>query len=126
MKIMNVWMGLFYLVFSFFKLLNVPGFVGSFQKYDLVAKHNRYYAYLYPWVEVGLGVLYLVNYQILMANIITVAIFTVNLAGVSLSRYRGEQLECACLGSLLNLPLTTVTIVEDTLMIAMGVIGLVG
>lgn len=125
MVAMQLWMGLFYMVFSFFKLINLSGFVTTFQRYDMVAGLIPPYAYVYPFLEVVLGIAYLLGYQITIANIVTIVIFTENLGGVVRSQMKGENLECACLGSLLNLPLSTVTLAEDTLMIVMAILGLV-
>ena len=124
MSTMQIWMGLFYLVFSFFKLLNLRGFVKGFQRYDWLAIWVPVYAYLYPALEIILGMAYLYQYRLHLANIVTVAVFTENLLGVGWAQYQGKQLECACLGSVLQLPLGTVTLLEDLTMIAMGVIGL--
>jgi len=122
---MHLWMGLFYLVFSFFKLLNWRGFIQTFRKYDYLAQVLPAYAFLYPVLEIALGFAYLTEYQVTSANAVTVAVFSENLVSVMASVWRGDQLDCACLGSLLNLPLSYVTITEDTLMIVMGILGLV-
>ena len=42
--------------------------------------------------------------------------------GVVLAVTRGEQLKCACMGTAFNLPMTTVTIVEDLGMAAMAAV----
>ena len=104
LRAMDIWMGLFYLVFSFFKLLNINGFISSFTKYDLLTRVIPIYAWLYPFIEVGLSYLYLSNRYIYIANIITVAVFSENIIGVLYSVYNKQKLHCACLGSVLNLP----------------------
>ena len=124
MQHLNMFMGLFYIVFSFFKLLNLQGFVKTFTKYDPIAIVLPKYGYFYPWIEVLLGLAYLYSYQVLVADIATLTIFSLNLGGVSRSLYLGQELECACLGSMLKLPLTAVTIAEDLMMIIMAIIGL--
>ncbi len=124
-RAMDIWMGLFYLVFSFFKLLNLDGFIKSFRKYDILAKCIWGYALLYPFVEIFLAYMYLTDYYTNLANIITISVFSENILGVILAIYKKQTLHCACLGSILSLPLTTVTIIEDILMISMGFIGLI-
>ena len=124
LRAMDIWMGLLYLVFSFFKLLNINGFITSFTKYDIFTRVIPIYAYLYPFIEIGLSYLYLSNRYIDIANIITVSVFSENIISVLYSIYNKQKLHCACLGSVLNVPLSTVTIIEDLLMISMGIIGL--
>ena len=48
-------MGLFYIVFSFFKFLDLRGFPESFRMYDPLAKAVPAYGWTYPFLELGLG-----------------------------------------------------------------------
>lgn len=116
----HLFMGLFFLVFSFFKLLNINGFVKTFTQYDPIASHINTYGYVYPLLELLLGITYLYQYQVLAADVVTVIVFTINLGGVLHSLYLGKQLQCACMGSVLKVPLTKITIVEDLFMVLMG------
>lgn len=127
MRGMELIMGLFYLIFSFFKLLQLPGFVRQFRKYDLISFYIPQYAYLYPIIEVGLGSVYMWGGQpqILYVNVITLVLFVMNLACVRYALQAGKQLECACLGAILSLPLSTVTVIEDSIMIVMSIIGII-
>jgi len=63
MEAMQHFMAGFFLVFSFFKLLNLKGFAESYVMYDVVAKKIPFWAYSYAFVEVGLGISYLLNYN---------------------------------------------------------------
>ena len=56
---MRYFMGLFLVQFSLFKFFDLPGFVEDFSLYDLIAKRWAVYAWSYPFIELGLGVLYL-------------------------------------------------------------------
>lgn len=124
MRGMEVFMGLFYLIFSFFKLLNLGGFVRQFQKYDPISLVLPIYAYFYPLLEILLGTTYMWGAYITEANAVTLGLFSMNLVGVGVALHQGKQLECACLGSILRLPLSVVTLVEDTAMIIMSILGL--
>jgi hypothetical protein len=56
MQWMRHFMAGFFLVFSFFKLLNLKGFAESYVMYDVLAKQIPAWAYLYAFVELGLGI----------------------------------------------------------------------
>ena len=125
MQWMNQFMAGFFLVFSFFKLLNLKGFAESYAMYDIVAKRIKGYGYLYAFIELGLGVAYLMNVHPLITNLVTVIIMSVSIIGVLQSVLNKKKIKCACLGDVFNLPMSTITIVEDALMIAMSLIMLI-
>lgn len=62
-----------------------------------------------------------VNFEPIVTNAVTVVIMSVSLIGVLQSVLNKKKIQCACLGSVFNLPMSTVTIIEDGLMIAMSV-----
>jgi copper chaperone CopZ len=121
-----IWMGnfmaAFFLTFSFFKLLDVKGFADSYSTYDIVAKRWQGWGYVYPFVELGLGLAYLANFNPLLANEITFVVMTVSIIGVLQSVLNKRKIRCACLGAVFNLPMSTITIIEDALMIGMSVV----
>lgn len=120
MKWMNHFMGGFFLVFSFFKFLDLNGFAESYKMYDIVAKKIPFWAYLYPFVEFGLGLSFLSNIFPLLTNSITFIVMTISIIGVLQAVLNKKKIQCACLGAVFNLPMSTVTIIEDALMIVMS------
>ncbi|TAE30812.1 MAG: heavy-metal-associated domain-containing protein [Cytophagales bacterium] len=120
MRAMNNFMAGFFLVFSFFKLLNVQDFANSYRMYDIVAKAIPGYGLAYPFIELALGVAYLLNWNPLVTNTVTLVVMGVSLIGVVQSVLDKRKIQCACLGAVFNLPMSTVTIVEDSLMMAMA------
>jgi hypothetical protein len=120
MEAMQHFMAGFFLVFSFFKLLNLKGFAESYVMYDVVAKKIPIWAYLYAFVEVGLGISYLLNYNPLITNTCTFVVMSVSILGVLQSVFDNKKIQCAWLGAVFNLPMSTVTIIEDALMIVMS------
>jgi copper chaperone CopZ/uncharacterized membrane protein YphA (DoxX/SURF4 family) len=117
---MQHFMAGFFLVFSFFKLLDVKGFAESYAMYDVIAKRIPAWGYMYPFVELGLGLAFCINYQPKMTNIVTLIVMSVSIIGVLESVLNKKKIQCACLGAVFNLPMSTVTIIEDGLMIAMS------
>lgn len=121
---MQYFMAGFFLVFSFFKMLNLKGFADSYKMYDVVAKQIPAWAYLYAFIELGLGIAYTINFNPFVTNIITLVVMSISIIGVLKSVLNKKKIQCACLGAVFNLPMSTVTIIEDALMIAMSAIML--
>jgi copper chaperone CopZ/uncharacterized membrane protein YphA (DoxX/SURF4 family) len=120
MEWMRHFMAGFFLVFSFFKFLDLKGFAESYAMYDVVAKRIPAWGYVYPFVELGLGLAFCINYQPYLTNIVTLIVMSVSIIGVLQSVLNKKTIQCACLGAVFNLPMSTVTIIEDGLMIAMS------
>ena len=118
-------MGLFYVVFSFFKFLDLKGFPKSFAMYDPLAKVLPVYGWAYPFIELALGLMFLMRFQISAALIITLIILGTTTFGVTRSLLNKDAIRCACLGTALNLPMTTATFIENTIMIVMAFIMLI-
>ena len=122
---MHHFMAGFFLAFSFFKLLDLNGFADSYSTYDIVAKRWRGWAYVYAFIELGLGLAYLISFLPVVTYLVTFVVMSVSLVGVMQSVLNKRKIQCACLGAVFNLPMSTVTIVENTLMILMSGIMLV-
>jgi uncharacterized membrane protein YphA (DoxX/SURF4 family) len=120
MEWMRYFMAGFFLVFSFFKLLDLTGFAESYAMYDIVAKRMPAWGYIYPFVELGLGIAFCANFQPKWANIVALIVMSVSIIGVLESVLNKKKIQCACLGAVFNLPMSTVTIIEDALMIIMS------
>ncbi len=114
-------MGLFYIVFSFFKLLDLKGFPESFRTYDPLAKAIPTYGWLYPFVELGLGLMFLMRFQITVALIATVVILGITTFGVTKTLLDKKSIRCACLGTALKLPMTEATFIENAIMLVMAI-----
>lgn len=110
----------FFLTFSFFKLLDVSGFASSYSSYDIVAKRIYAYGYVYPFIELALGISFLIPTFHWWSNLITFIVMTVSIIGVIQSMLRKSPFQCACLGAIFKLPLSKITLFEDALMIVMS------
>jgi len=124
-EFMLTFMGLFFVVFSFFKLLDVKGFAMSFSMYDPLAKTIPSYGLVYPFIELALGIFFLMRFQIVAALLITLVILGVTTIGVTKSLLDKKAIKCACLGAVLNLPMTKATFIENTIMIVMAIFMLI-
>jgi copper chaperone CopZ len=118
--LMRNFMGGFFLVFSFFKLLDLRGFADAYRSYDIVARAWPAWALIYPFIELALGIAYLLNLTPAVTNVMTLILMLVGSVGVLKALLDKRTIRCACLGTALNLPMTTITLVEDLGMAAMA------
>ena len=117
-------MGLFYIVFSFFKMLDLKGFPESFKMYDPLAKRLPIYGWIYPFLETVLGIMFLMRFQVYIALIMTLVVLGITTVGVTKTLLDKKSIRCACLGTALKLPMTEATFIENTIMIAMALLML--
>lgn len=117
---MRVFMGSFFVTFAGFKLFNLGDFVTAFKRYDILAGRSDFYAKAYPFIELTLGVLYLGNIAPLAVNSFTVVLMLVSSVGVIKTLVKQDTIMCACLGTVIKLPVTKVTLVED---LGMGIMA---
>jgi cation transport ATPase len=117
---MHDFMGAFFIVFAFFKLLDLQGFANAFAQYDPLAKRLPAYGQVYPWIELGLGLMFLMHWNSIAAAALTIVILGVTTVGVIRVLHDKQSIQCACIGTGFNLPMSTVTVIENTLMIAMS------
>jgi len=115
-------MGLFYIIFSFFKILDIKGFSTSFKMYDPLAKKITIYGYIYPFIEILLGLMFLVRIEVNIALLITIVILGITSAGVTQTLLDKRSINCACLGTTLKLPMTEATFIENAIMIIMAIV----
>ncbi len=113
-------MGLFFIVFSFFKLLDLKGFPESFRMYDPLAKAIPVYGWVYPFIEIALGLMFLMRFQLNIALVCTIALLGITTIGVTKALLDKKRIQCACLGTALKLPMTEATFIENTIMLVMA------
>ena len=120
MRLMSHYMGGFFLSFSFFKLLNLRGFVDAFHVYDPIAKYWKPYGYFYAFIELIWGISYLISPRSITLNASVLLILAISSLGVWKTVRSKKEIQCACLGTLFNLPMTHITIVENVSMVSMA------
>jgi copper chaperone CopZ len=121
---MRYFMAGFFLVFSFFKLLDIRAFATAYAGYDLLAAKWHGWGLVYPFVELGLGLAYLANWNPVFTHVATLAVMGFSAIGVIKAVLSKTKIQCACLGTVFQLPMSTVTIVEDVGMVLMAVVML--
>ena len=119
--IMFNFMGLFFIIFSFFKFLDYKAFPVAFAQYDPLAKRSVLYSKIYPFLESILGILFLMRWSLNTALVITIIILSITTLGVISSLLDKSKINCACLGTALKLPMTEATLIENMIMLVMSI-----
>jgi copper chaperone CopZ len=117
---MRYFMAGFFIVFAFFKLLDIRAFANAYAGYDLLAARWHGWGFVYPFVELGLGIAYLVHWNPTLTHWVTIIVMGFSALGVIRAVMSKSQIQCACLGTVFKLPMSTVTIVEDVGMVLMA------
>ena len=102
-------------------MLDLKGFPESFRMYDPLAKRLPIYGRIYPFIETGLGLMLLMRYEVKIALIITLFVLGVTTIGVTKTLLDKKSIRCACLGTVLKLPMTEATFIENIIMIVMAI-----
>lgn len=120
LRIIMFFEGLMLAFFALFKLIDVKGFQEGYSFYDLIAKRIPAWGYVYPFIELGLGVLLLLNVWTVPAAVAVAVLSLIGLVGVSIELRKDRKFQCACLGTALKVPLTKVTLVENLVMLVLA------
>ena len=104
------------------KLQNLTAFTTGFVQYDLLAKKDIRYAYLYPFIETGAGILMIAGLFTWIAA--PAAFFVASVGAISVYKaiyLEKRDLQCACTGGDDGVPLGFISLLENLMMIAMSV-----
>ena len=103
----------FFIIFGGFKLFDLSGFAQGYSTYDLLAGRWYGYGYVYPFIELAFGFTMLAGFHPdwLLWTEFVVMVFSG--LGVVRKLAKGEEVQCVCLGTVLKVPLTFVTLIED-------------
>jgi len=124
MDSMRLFMGGFFLIFGLLKVIKLKSFAEAYQMYDIIAARSKVYAFAYPFIELTLGIFFIINFKPFLTNWITLAVMLVSAFGVYLKLRKKEKIMCACLGTVFKVPMTWVTLFEDLLMAVMAIVML--
>ena len=119
-KFVSMFMGVFFVTFAMFKIINLPAFVDGFMMYDIVAKKSRTYAKWYPIFQLFLGCAMFVFATNPIVHFLAALLSFVALVGVYLKVKAKEKIHCACLGNVIKMPLSTVSAFEDGIMFVLA------
>ena len=109
-------------VLAILKLRDLFTFSNMFITYDLLGRKYPRYAYVYPYVEAGAGILMIAGLLTWLAAPAALFIGTIGAISVFKAVYIDKRdLKCACVGGDSNVPLGFISLTENLMMIAMAV-----
>jgi hypothetical protein len=124
MRFSTDFMGWMLMILASFKLTNLPTFKSVFARYDPIALRVPAFAEVYPFLELSLGVGYLVltglSKSFRLVNIATSMVMFITSLGIWDSLRKKERLTCGSMGGRFNLPLSKVSLFENLSMSAMA------
>ena len=100
--------------------MDLKGFAESYVMYDILARRFPSWAYIYAFIELALGIGYLIDFNPIVINTVSFFVMSISIIGVLKTVLNKQQIQCACLGDVFHLPMSIVTIIEDALMIIMA------
>lgn len=121
---MMQFMGISLIALSYFKLIDLVKFRDAFMTYDPIAIKIPAYGMLYPFLELATGIGFVLAVKPEILSVAVILLLAPTTYGVIDALRQNRKFQCACLGTVFNLPLTKVTIVENALMIFMSLIML--
>jgi len=119
-------MGAVFVILALLKFLDLKGFAKAFAMYDVVAKRSKAYSFIYPFIELALGAGYLLKYELRIVAWATLVVMGVSIIGVTKNLLSKNPIKCACLGTMIKVPLTKFTFFEDLFMGIMAIMILMG
>jgi copper chaperone CopZ len=118
---MMMFMGGFFTVFGAFKLLDVPAFAESYARYDIIAKVFKPWGYAYPFIETALGLGFFFNFpDMITLSWIALVLSSIGAIGVIQANINKQTIQCACLGTVFQLPMSVITVIENIGMAVMA------
>lgn len=136
---LHYFMGYFYLIFGSFKVSNYSKFITFYPRYNDVARRFSWYNRLYPFLEIIVA-LYLLFIRFFIQqsnsfdNLFSIVVSLISsFSSISIARFllqrnnnkNTDVAVCACLGTVISLPVTWITFGEDFLMLLMSLFCLV-
>ena len=104
------------------KLMDLERFSTMFLTYDLLAQRWIRYSYIYPFVEVGAGLMMLVGLLNWVSAPAALFVATIGAVSVFKAVYIDKRnLKCACVGGDSNVPLGFISLTENLMMIGMAI-----
>ncbi len=119
-------LGGFMILFGSFKLMGIEVFLRVFPLYDLIAQRFKPYKYFYPLLQIFLGMLYIAGLMSVLRDLITIVIGLSGAIGIVKVVAARGPIKLSYLGKTIRLRYSTVSLLENTIMVALSFILLIG
>ena len=124
MQYLESFMGMFFLIFASFKLYKLKEFAYGVKSYATFQDKSVWWGYIYPFVQVAFGTLYLLGLGSVILNGVVFLWSAYGAYIVWLTLQQKGDFHCLCLGGVIKLPLSTISFVEDFGMSVMALVML--
>ena len=121
LTLMDYWMGGYFLAFGIMQAWSLKKSAAMLRGYDPLAKLFVPYGFAYPFIQVGLGLAYFFMIWPITVSAIASIVLLINTIGVERVIRNKEVVRCGCLGDGMNVPVSRVTLTENTIMFGMTV-----
>lgn len=110
----------YFLVFGIMQTISLRRSAKMLQQYDTIAQRVPLYGYVYPLLQIALGIAYIYWIAPIIVNAIAAAMLFFTLIGIVDVLEDKKQVRCGCLGSAMNVKVGWVTLVENAVMFVMA------
>ncbi len=122
LRTLEWFIGFSMVVLAMLKLQDIESFSSMFLNYDLLARRWVPYGYVYPFAELGAGVLMVAGALTWLSAPVALVIGGIGAVSVFKAVYLDKrELKCACVGGASKVPLGFVSLTENLMMVAMAV-----
>ena len=126
---MKLSMSFFISILAILKIVDINSFSTSFIQYDFIAKKNKTYCFVYPFLEISIAVCMLFsNLPFFIKTIVGILAIFIGIAGASsITVYlkkpqsNKKKISCACTGGNSQVKLGLLSIVENVMLIIIGI-----
>ncbi|MCB1120009.1 MAG: glutaredoxin family protein [Verrucomicrobiae bacterium] len=121
-RILELFISFSMCILGLLKLQDLLSFATGFVQYDLLARRYVPYAYVYPFVEAGAGVVMIAGFATWIAAPAALFVSTVGAVSVTKAVYVDKRsLNCACVGGGSRVPLGFISLTENLMMMTMAI-----
>ena len=112
--------GLWLLEIAAIKLFDIDEFAGKFAQYDFLALRSRPYAYVYPFIQLALGLAFIGGWHPLLTATVLLLVALVTLIGMFIKHENHALFTGHSFGNTIRVRLSDTAIIENTFMILMA------
>lgn len=117
---MQYFMAGYFLAFGVMQAASLRKSAKMLQQYDPLAKKAPIYGYLYPFIQIFLGVAYLLWISPIIINALAVVVLIINFSGILDVVETRRTVRCGCLGTAMKVQVGWVTLIEVGAMLLMA------
>lgn len=104
------------------KFMDMKKFADGYEMYDVIASNFRVYGYIYPFIELELGLGFMAFTANSYVTLIALPLLTISFFGAATAIYEGTDTKHASYKTILNIPLPILNLAINSLAIFMSLL----